>query len=68
MAACCECTRGLNGKIYEQIRQRASEPRDAKKIGIRPGGEFHVESEGNENEPVVRSIAPDGSLLEIEIR
>ena len=60
--------RGLNGKVYEKIRQRASEPQDAERTATRRGGEFHTESEGNENEAVVRSVASDGSLLEIEIR
>ena len=60
--------RGLNGGVYEKIRQRASEAQEPEKTGTGRGGEFHTESEGNENEAVVRSVAPDGSLLEIEIR
>jgi hypothetical protein len=60
--------RGLERKVYDQIRHRTSEPQDAEKSRIRRGGEFHVESEGNLTEAVVRSVAPDGSLLEIEIR
>jgi hypothetical protein len=55
--------RGLNSSVYEQIRQGKS--RDRNDIG--PGGKFHAASEGNEKEASVRSIAPDGSLLEIEI-
>lgn len=60
--------RGLNSTVYELVRQRPSEPLYAEIMGVRPGGEFYVDSEGNENEAVVRSVAPDGSLLEIEIR
>jgi hypothetical protein len=62
--------RGLNTKVYEQIRQRANEPPQGteNQAGTSRGGEFHSESEGNEDIALVRSAAPDGSLLEIEIR
>jgi hypothetical protein len=60
--------RGLDARVYEKIRQRASEPQNAEKTGTAWGGEFHTESEGRENEAVVRSVASDGSILEIEIR
>lgn len=60
--------RGLNSEAYEQIRQRVTERQGRERAGIRRGGEFHAESERSGNEAFVRSLAPDGSLLEIEIR
>ena len=55
--------RGLNSEVYEQILQRSRD----KKTSIRHRGKFRSESEGNGKRAIVRSIAPDGSLLEIEI-
>jgi hypothetical protein len=62
--------RGLDGKIYEQIRQgtRPAPLESQGEIGIGRGEGFHVESEGGDHRAVVRSISPDGSLFEIELQ
>jgi hypothetical protein len=62
--------RGLDGKIYEQIRQgtRPAPLESQGEIGIGRGEGFHVESEGDDHRAVVRSISPDGSLFEIELQ
>lgn len=60
--------RGLDGNVYEKVRQGLSPQLAGEGTRISRGGEFHVESEGNQKQAVVRSVAADGSLLEIEIR
>lgn len=60
--------RGLNLDVYEKIRQGVMERHEPENVDRRRVGEFQIQSEGNDREGVVRSVAPDGSLLEIEIQ